>query len=219
MDWRGSLIRNIEQVTVDGPDVPAARLADEWRHRYGPSMQRVLDGDLPWMNLDKLQGLTLADIADDWGVELSAGRIAELTACWHRLDPWPDAVAGLLRLRQRFILATMSNGNVALLVNMAKHGGLPWDVILSAELARLYKRDPESYRYNIALLGLRPEETMMVAAHGGELAAVATLGMRTAYIQRPYEWGGYDETRLDPGCPVDYLCSDIGDLADQMGLP
>ena len=220
VDWRGSLIRNVTQVADrDGIEIPAGRLADEWRHRYGPSMQRVLDGDLPWMNLDELQALTLGDIATDWGLGLTPDQIEELTACWHRLDPWPDAVAGLHRLKEHFILATMSNGNVALLVNMARHAGLPWDALLSAELARRYKRDLESYRFNIALLGLQPEDTMMVAAHGRELAVVATIGMRTAYIQRPHEWGEYDPERLDPGCAVDYLCSDIGDLADQLGLP
>jgi 2-haloacid dehalogenase len=135
---------------------------------------------------------------------------------WHKLDAWPDAPDGIRRLKRRFIVGTMSNGNVALLTNVAKHAGLDWDVILSAELARRYKKDLESYRYNVALLDKPLTKVMMVAAHPGELKAVSALGMRTAFISRPYEFGDHGQ-ELPEDQQVDIACKGLDELADELG--
>lgn len=219
VDWRGSVIRHIERIGSDYEiDLAAADLADEWRRRYGPSMQAVLDGAGEYANLDDLHRSSLRAILEERGIDLPAPAIDELVLAWHRLDPWPDALPGLSRLKRRFIIGTMSNGNVALLVGMAKYGGLPWDVILTPELMRTYKKNLASYEYAIELLGLHPGQTMMVAAHAGELAAVTGLGMHTAYVPRPSEFGHYDPSVLDPGVDVDVIATDLEDLAARLGV-
>ena len=140
-----------------------------------------------------------------------------LNRAWHRLDPWPDSVAGLLRLKSRFVIATLSNGNVALLTNMAKHGGLPWDCILSAELSRHYKPDPEAYRAAADLLGLPTDQVMMVAAHKGDLHAARAVGLRTAFVPRPGEFGPGREVDVEPDPAFDVVASDFLDLAEKLG--
>ena len=218
VDWRGSLIREINHVVTDfGLELPAADIADAWRQRYGPSMGRVLSGDAPYANLDALHRQSLMALLDERRVTLADTAVDQLVHAWHRPDPWPDAVEGLSRLKARYVIATFSNGNVALLAEMSKHGRLPWDVILTPELMRTYKKNLDSYRYAIALLGLEPRETMMVAAHAGELGAVASIGMGTAYIPRPTEHGTYDPSVLTPDVPVDVQATDLVDLADQLG--
>ena len=137
---------------------------------------------------------------------------------WHRLQPWPDTVSGLTRLRKHYVLATLSNGNVALLVNMAKHSGLPWDAVLSSELAHHYKPDPEVYLTAADLLGLEPEEVMMVAAHKGDLRAAAALGFKTAYVPRPLEYGPDRDIDTTPDASFDVVASDFNDFADQLGI-
>ena len=137
---------------------------------------------------------------------------------WHRLQPWPDSVSGLTRLKTRYVLSTLSNGNVALLVNMAKHSGLPWDAVLSSELAKHYKPDPEVYLTAADLLGLEPEEVMMVAAHKGDLRAAAALGLKTAYVPRPDEYGPDREIDTTPDPDFDVVATDFNDLADKLGI-
>jgi 2-haloacid dehalogenase len=152
-----------------------------------------------------------------FGIEgLDEAEIDDLNRAWHRLDPWPDARDGLLRLKQRFILATLSNGNVSLLVNMAKRAGLPWDAVLGAEVARHYKRDPEAYLVTVDLLGLRPEECLMVAAHNEDLVVAAGLGLRTAFVCRPTEHGPGQSTDLKAARDYDFAVDSFLELADQL---
>lgn len=191
VDWRGGVIREGERLGAEkGLSVDWAAFADAWRGEYAPSMDRVRSGELPWTRLDELHRQSLERLLQSFGVEgLSEGDKDDLNRAWHRLDPWPDSVPGLTRLHERYVIAPLSNGNVSLLVQMARRGGLPWDTILSAELARRYKPDPEAYLTAAALLDLAPAEMMMVAAHPDDLRAAAALGFRTAYIHRPLEWG------------------------------
>lgn len=218
VDWRGSLIRQGEAFAREkGIQVDWGAFADAWRAAYEPSMDRVRKGELPWMNLDALQRLSLESLLSQFGLQLSQPDKDRLVRFWHRLDPWPDSVAGLARLKQRFIVATLSNGNMALLINMAKYGGLPWDCVLSAELARRYKRDREVYDMAAALLGLEPSQVMMVAAHKNDLHAARQAGFKTAFVRRPLEWGeiGKPDLAAEPAFNVN--AEDFNDLANQLG--
>ncbi len=221
VDWRGSIISEGESVWKDkGVDVDWPEFADRWRGGYGPSMQRVRTGELPWMNIDALHRLILDDLLEQFQVAgLSEADKVQLNKVWHRLNPWPDVASGLARLRKRFVVASLSNGNVALLVNMARHGGLCWDCVLSAELAGHYKPDPEVYQTAAALLGLEPREVMMVAAHNGDLEGSKAVGFRTAFVHRPREFGPEQTTDLVPGPFVDVVANDFNLLADRLGIP
>jgi 2-haloacid dehalogenase len=220
VDWRGSIIRQGEQFGAErGLKVDWAAFADTWRGAYRPSMDRVRRGELPWTNLDALHCMVLDELLVKVGISgLSAADIDDLNHVWHRLDPWPDSVAGLTRLRTRFVLATLSNGNVALLTNMAKYGGLPWDCILSAELAKHYKPDPETYLTAAALLGLQPNQVMMVAAHKDDLRAAQRAGLKAAFVTRPYERGPDHTPDLTPDPGFDFNASDFNDLAAKLGV-
>ncbi len=220
VDWRSSIIREGRRLgDARHLQVDWARLADSWRAGYGPAMDRVRKGEMPWTNIDRLHHMILDRLLEEFGVRgLSDEDKDQFNRAWHRLTPWPDAVAGLTRLRRRFLLATLSNGNVALLVNMAKHAGLPWDCILSAELARRYKPDPEVYRMAAELLGLRPEQVMMVAAHKGDLRAAAAVGLRTAFVTRPLEFGPDRKPDLAPDPAFDVFATDFLDLAAKLGV-
>ena len=219
VDWRSGIIREAEAIGRSrGISRDWAKFADAWRALYNPSMDRVRRGELPWKPLDELHRSALEQILPEFGIEgLSEAEIDHLNRAWHRLDPWPDAIAGLSRLRRGYILATLSNGNVALLVNMARRAGLPWDAILGAEVARHYKPDPEAYLRTAALLGLRPDECMMVAAHNRDLLAAGTLGFRTAFVPRPTEYGPNQTVDLAPERSYDVQARDFMDLADQLG--
>jgi len=186
VDWRGGVAREVRRLL---PGVDAEAFADAWRERYAPSMDRVRRGERAWANLDTLHREALDALLAERAQDPDEATRAELVLAWHRLDPWPDAVSGLTRLRERFVLATASNGNVALLVDMAKRAGLPWDAVLSAELFGHYKPDDEVYDGVARLLGLAPERVMMVAAHVDDLAAARERGLRTAYVHRPREFG------------------------------
>jgi 2-haloacid dehalogenase len=186
VDWRGGVARDVRKLV---PEVDAEAFADAWRGRYAPSMNRVRRGERAWANLDTLHRESLDALLDEAGQDPPEATRAELVLAWHRLDPWPDAVDGLTRLRERHVLATLSNGNVALLVDMAKRAGLPWDTVLSAELFGHYKPDAEVYDGAVRLLGLAPEQVLMVAAHVDDLAAARERGLRTAYVHRPDELG------------------------------
>ena len=191
VDWRGSIIAEAREFSRSRHlDVDWARFADRWRAGYGPAMNLVRTGKLPWMTIDQLHRRILDELLAEFHITgLAEADRDHLNRAWHRLRPWPDVVEGLTRLKRKFIIATLSNGNVSLLTNLAKHAGLPWDAILSAELAHHYKPDPEAYLTAARLLDLPPEQVMMVAAHPDDLAAAARVGFQTAYIPRPLEHG------------------------------
>jgi len=219
VDWRGSIIREGRDVwTARGVDVDWEAFADSWRGGYEPAMQRVRTGELPWSNIDALHRLILDGLLEQHQISsLSEGEKDQLNRVWHRLDPWPDVAAGLERIRRDAVVAALSNGNVALLVNMARHGGLCWDCVLSAELARHYKPDPEVYQTAAELLGLEPHQVMMVAAHNGDLKGAQAVGFRTAFVHRPREYGPSQTTDLVPDPSVDVVAKDFMELADLLG--
>jgi 2-haloacid dehalogenase len=218
VDWRSSIIREGHRLTqAKGFRVDWARFADAWRAGYSPAMDRVRKGELGWTTIDRIHRLILDDLLVQFGIrDLSEPEIDDLNRIWHRLIPWSDSVPGLNRLRARYILATLSNGNVSLLVEMAKNAGLPWDLILSAELAGHYKPDPEVYLMAARLLGLEPARVMMVAAHAGDLAAARQLGFRTAFVARPLEYGPDGKAETVARGAVDLVAEDFLDLAAQL---
>lgn len=219
VDWRSAVIRNGEELgRKKDLEVDWAAFADEWRGRYAPSMDRVRRGEKPWTNLDALHRDSLEELLGEFGIKgLAEEEKDHLSKVWHRLDPWPDSVAGLTRLKERYVITTLSNGNVALLTNMAKRAGLPWDLILSAELVRHYKPDPETYLMVPRLLDLRPEEVMLVAAHPSDLRHAQENGLKAAYIPRPLEWGPEGEAE-EPDTSFDLVAEDLADLAERLGV-
>jgi 2-haloacid dehalogenase len=213
VDWRSSIIREGKDLGRQKDlDVDWAVFADAWRSRYAPSMDRVRCGEIPWTKLDDLHRISLEELLGEFGLEtLSEAEKDYLNRVWHRLDPWPDVVEGLARLKEHHVIAPLSNGNVALLVDLAKRARLPWDLILSAELVRHYKPDPETYLMAPDLLDLHPEQVMMVAAHPYDLRAALKNGLRTAYVSRPLEFGPGKEA--DPPDPsFDLVASDFIEL-------
>jgi 2-haloacid dehalogenase len=208
VDWRTTVIGAGEPFGLP------ASYADDWRGRYQPQLETVRSGERPWTILDVLHREALDAVLTEHGVDLPAERRDELNLVWHRLDPWPDTVPGLVRLKERFVIAPVSNGNIALLVDMAKHAGLPWDAILGAELARAYKPRPEAYLRSVEALGLQPGEAMMVAAHNGDLVAAGGLGLMTAFVPRPTEHGLGQTTDLEPENDYDVVARDLVALAD-----
>jgi 2-haloacid dehalogenase len=219
VDWRGSIIEE-GLVWAKGKNlhVDWARFADRWRDGYGPAMEKVRKGQLPWTKLDDLHRMLLEELLKEFGMTgLSGAEKDHWNRVWHRLKPWPDSVAGLARLKKKYTIAPLSNGNVGLLNDMAKNAGLPWDLILSAELAKHYKPDREAYLTAVELLGLKPEEVMMAAAHSGDLKAARSFGLRTGFIYRPNERGaGGKADHAKPG-EFDIVSTDIVDMAAQMG--
>jgi 2-haloacid dehalogenase len=218
VDWRNGVIRDASAVgKAKGIEQDWGRFADAWRALYGPSMEEVRSGRRPWTKLDVLHRESLDKLLPEYGLAgLSKAELEDLNKAWHRLDPWPDAVEGLTRLRTKFTLFTLSNGNVALMVDMAKRAGLPWDAILGAEVTRHYKPQPECYLLSAELLGLRPDECMLVAAHAGDLRAASAVGLRTAFVSRPDEFGGVRQADAPPVGEFDYHARDLLDLADQL---
>jgi 2-haloacid dehalogenase len=219
VDWRGSIIGELEMFGENhGVAEDWATFADDWRAGYPAAMNRVRTGELPWLKIDALHHLILDDLLDRAGIQsVPEADVDELNRAWHRLDPWPDSVEGLTRLKQRFVIATLSNGNVSLLTNMAKRAGLPWDCVISAELFHHYKPDPEAYLGCADLLDVRPGELMLVAAHPSDLRSAREAGLMTAYVVRPLEHGpdaappGYDDGEFD------FVADDFLDLARQLG--
>ena len=220
VDWRTSIAREGEVLArrKDITHVDWLEFADDWRAGYGPSMNKVRRGELPWTRIDDLHRMILDELLIKYGLAgLTEDEKRDFNKAWHRLDPWPDSVPGLSRLRQLYIIATLSNGNIALLTNMAKYAGLPWDCILSAELVRHYKPDPETYLMTADLLGLEPSQVMMTAAHKDDLKAARALGLKTAFVPRPLEHG--PRCRIDTLSEewIDVFAGDIEDLAQKMG--
>jgi 2-haloacid dehalogenase len=219
VDWRSGVAREAEAVLgARGLRLDWAVFADRWRALYVPAMAKVSGGERPFVILDELHRENLVSLLKMDGIEdLTDAEIDQLNHAWHKLDPWPDAVGGLSRLKRRFILATLSNGNIALMVNMARRGGLPWDVILGAEVARAYKPTPEAYDRTAGFLQLAPEQCLMVAAHASDLRAAAARGFRTAYVHRPDEYGPAGAGRPWPVDAFDYAVPDFVALADVLG--
>lgn len=220
VDWRSGVRRDVAEAARQvGRTVDAAAFADAWRAGYAPAMDEVRRGELPWTRLDDLHRRTLERLLPEYGLDgLDEAQRQWLNTCWHRLDPWPDVLAGLRRLKQDFVVATLSNGNVSLLVNMARRAGLPWDVVFSAELFRHYKPDPACYLGAVDLLGLEPRQVMLVAAHNADLSAVAGLGLATAFVGRPAEHGPDQHTDLDPAGDYTLAAADFGELAEALGV-
>lgn len=191
VDWRGSIIREGAQWGKDkGLDIDWGKFADEWRAGYAPSMDKVRKGEMPWTKLDILHRMILEDLLQQYNiVGLAEEEKDHWNRVWHRLTPWPDAVEGLTRIKKKFVIATLSNGNVSLLVDMAKHAGLPWDTVFSAELFQHYKPDPEAYQGAVELLSCKPAEVMMVAAHPLDLKAAQSCGLKAGLVPRPLEHG------------------------------
>jgi 2-haloacid dehalogenase len=191
VDWRGSIIREGRALgRRHGLDVDWVAFADAWRAGYRPAMARVRSGELPWTRIDDLHRMILEDLLRQFGIRgLAEAELDELNCVWHRLRAWPDARRGLALMKRDYIIGTLSNGNVGLLVNMARNAKLPWDCVFSAEIFRHYKPDPETYLGAADLLGLSPDEVMMVAAHKDDLHAAKACGLRTAFVRRPLEYG------------------------------
>ena len=219
VDWRTSVIREGEMLSQEkGFDVDWGEFADRWRGGYGPSMNRVRTGELPWTKIDVLHRMVLDELIVEYGLTgLSEEETDHFNRVWHRLIPWPDTVRGLHRLRSQYLITTLSNGNVSLLTNMAKNAGMPWDCILSSELAGHYKPDPEVYLMAAELLSLPPNRVMMVAAHKGDLRAAQRVGLRAAFVARPFERGPGRTVDTSPEPDFDYWASDFEDLAEQLG--
>lgn len=219
VDWYSSIVRDGRKLgAAKGLDVDWGKFALAWRAGYAPAMQRVRSGELPWTKIDVLHRMILDRILADFAITgLSEAEKDHFNRVWHRLDPWPDAVAGLTRLKQKFIIATLSNGNTSLLVNMARYGKLPWDAVLSSDLARHFKPDPEVYRMACDQLSLEPNRILMVAAHKNDLHAARKVGLRTAFVPRPLEYGPNGKQDLTPDAEFDLVAGNFEALAGKLG--
>lgn len=219
VDWRGSVAQDVAQLAKrKGFTIDVEKFADTWRAGYGPSMNRVRNGELPWTKLDDLHRMILDKLLVDFKITgLTEAEVDNLNRAWHRLHPWPDAVSGLTRLKKKFVIAPLSNGNIGLMTNLAKFGGLPWDCILGAELVKHYKPDPIVYQSAAELLGLKRAEVVMVAAHLGDLRAAKAEGLQTAFVTRPKEFGPNGKPDLKGDASVDLSATDFNDLASKMG--
>ena len=219
VDWRSGITRELTAFgAAHGIDASWEAVADDWRGEYQPAMDEVRSGRRAWTVLDVLHRESLERVLARHGIDgLTDDELHHLTMGWHRLDPWPDVVPGLNRLATRYTLGTLSNGNTTLLTDLAKHGGLPFQVILGAETACAYKPLPEAYLRNVATLGLEPSQVMLVAAHNGDLAAAQEQGLQTAFVARPTEHGPIQLTDLSPTGPWNILGGDIGAVATALG--
>jgi 2-haloacid dehalogenase len=219
VDWRSSIIRELEEFgRRHGLQQDWPSFADNWRAGYAPAMDRVRRGDLPWTRIDDLHRTILEELLGAAGItSICVEDVDELNRAWHRLDPWPDTVGGLTRLKEKFTITTLSNGNLSLLTNMAKRAGLPWDCVISAELFHHYKPDRQAYLGCADLLGVPPDELMLVAAHPSDLRAARDAGLMTAYVDRPLELGpNRPAQRVEHG-EFNYAATDFLNLADQLG--
>ena len=213
VNWHGTIV---EEVTALGLKVNAAEFARSWRAGYKPAMAKVMSGELGWTRIDDLHRMTLNDSLAEFGITLDQSTADELNLVWHRLNPWPDTVQGLTRLREKYTICTLSNGNLSLLADMAKAAGLPWDLILSAEVFRAYKPHPDTYLGVAGVFDVKPDEVMLVAAHHDDLLAASDCGLQTAYIERPAEFG--EDALKDVSVQefTDYHATDFLQLADKL---
>lgn len=223
VDWRSGVARAAEPfLTSHGIDVDPLAFADEWRSLYQPAMQRVRTGDRPWVRLDLLNRENLETVLARHGVDFGAipdGELTELNTAWEKLDPWPDAVAGLTRLKRRFAIGPLSNGHIAGMMRLARFGGLPWDVITGAEISHNYKPMPQTYLRSAEVVGLRPEQVAMVAAHNDDLRAARASGLRTVFVARPSEYGPDQTTDLTAEQDWDVVVGSLMEAADALGCP
>jgi 2-haloacid dehalogenase len=210
VDWRTSIQRVAERFGL--PET----FADDWRAQYQPQLETVRSGARPWVNLDALHRIGLDIVLKDVDTYVPDRFRNTLVKAWHKLDPWPDTVEGLARLKQSHIIGPCSNGHIAQSVNLAKHAGLPWDVILGAEIAHAYKPDPRVYNAAVDALQLRPDEVCMVAAHNGDLQAAQAQGLRTAFVTRPSEHGPNQTTDLRPTGEYDFVAANLVELAHKI---
>lgn len=219
VDWRTSITREGEAFgRAHKLDVDWLKFAVAWRGLYQPMMNKVRNGEIGWTKLDDLHRMALDQLLKEFNITgLAEADIDYLNRAWHRLDPWPDSVPGLTRLKAKYVLTPLSNGNIALMVNMAKRAGLPWDAILGAEPAQHYKPHPEAYLRTAAFLGIRPDELMLGAAHNGDLKAAQSVGLRTAFVPRPMEHGPGQTKDLKAEGNWDVVASNFVDLAAKMG--
>ncbi|AUH49563.1 haloacid dehalogenase type II [Chromobacterium sp. ATCC 53434] len=222
VDWREGVARDAAVFLQRHPGArqDAYAFADAWRSRYVPAMDVVRAGRRPFTPLDQLHRENLEATLPAFGIDpssVSEDQLQWLNRAWHRLQPWPDSVAGLSRLKACYIIATLSNGNTSLLLNMAKHAGLPWDAILGAEAAQAYKPQPRAYLRTAELLDLPPQRICLVAAHNGDLAAARQCGLQTAFVARPREFGPDQQTDLAAEQDWDWVAGDLLELAEQLG--
>jgi 2-haloacid dehalogenase len=221
VDWRKGVAREAKPFLKrhGAESVDPATFADAWRAQYDPAMEMVRSGRRPFTRLDVLHRENLEGILPEFGIDpvsVAAPELDELKLAWHRLDPWPDAVAGLIRLKTRYIIAPLSNGNIILMLNMAKRCGIPWDAILGAEVVQAYKPMPEAYLRTADVLAMRPEEICLVAAHNGDLAAARACGLRTAFVARLTEHGSEQRTDLRADQDWDLVAEDFIELAERL---
>jgi len=215
VDWHGSIAREVQALY---PQVDGGAFARAWRAGYKPAMQRVMSGELGWTLIDDLHRLILDSLLPQFGLsQLSEAERKHLNRVWHRLNPWPDSVAGLTRLKRKYTICSLSNGNIGLLTDMAKRAGLPWDCVLSAEVFRAYKPDPAVYLGVAKVFDLAPNQVMLVAAHHDDLEGARACGLRTAYIERPLEMGAAHPKDVSPQPGNDLHAMDLNALADQLG--
>lgn len=220
VDWRGSVIAEGETLSRRlGVKVDWPRFADTWRREgYLAGTARVRRGEWPWQDVDALHRVRLEPLLREHGLTgLPEAQVAHFNRVWHRLRPWPEAVAGIGRLKARYVVAPLSNGHFALLLNMAKNAGLPWDCIFGCDLFHTYKPDPAVYQGAARLLGLEPGEVMLVAAHTNDLLGARAAGLRTAFVPRPHEWGPHGAPEPAPPEPFDLVARDFLHLAEQLG--
>jgi 2-haloacid dehalogenase len=219
VDWRSGVAREAQAfLQRHAPDLDASDFADAWRREYSPSMEEVRSGRRPYVRLDVLHRENLVKVLTRFGIaNVPEPEIDELNLAWHRLDPWPDAVVALLRLKRHFIIAPLSNGNIRLMVDMAKRAALPWDAILGAEVVRAYKPSPHVYSETAEILGIAPHELCLVAAHNNDLAAARRVGLSTAFVVRPTEHGPQQTSDLKADEAWDFVVNDLHELATQLG--
>lgn len=218
VDWRGSIIRALQATGRSGVDWDA--MADEWRREgYIRGIARIRSGETPYVSSDVLFGRKLEELLPKYGLTgLGEAEVAHLAHAWRRLDPWPDTVSGLQRLKSRYVISTLSNGSFATLTQMARHGGLPWDCIISTELRNTFKPEREAYLLAPILLDLEPDQVMLVAAHDSDLKGAQRAGLHTALVPRPMEWGPNGEKPPPPDPSFDFVARDFGELATQLGI-
>ncbi|WP_321949072.1 haloacid dehalogenase type II [Paraburkholderia sp. J10-1] len=218
VDWRSGVAREATAfLQRHAPQLDAFEFADAWRREYSPSMEEIRSGRRPYVRLDVLHRENLVKVLERSGIAgVTNVEIDALNLAWHRLDPWPDALGALTRLKRRYIIAPLSNGNIRLMVDMAKRAGLPWDAILGAEVVRAYKPSPQVYSETVDILGLAPAELCLVAAHNGDLAAARRLGLSTAFVVRPTEHGPGQKTDLKAEQAWDFVVDDLNELASQL---
>jgi len=222
VDWREGVARDVAPVlaALDRRDIDPRAFADAWRRRYQPAMEECRSGRRAWTRLDVLHRENLELVLGDHGIDpakLGEAALDDLNRAWHRLDPWPEAVAGLTRLKRRFVIAPLSNGNIALMTNMAKRAGIPWDTILGAEVVQAYKPQPEAYIRTAEVLGIGRDALCLVAAHNGDLKAARAAGLATAFVPRPTEHGPGQTSDLGPDEAWDVVGADFQDLAHRLG--